>query len=82
MDLGCLVAQILRLYLIVLFGRIILSWFPLQPGGAMSSVYGALYSMTEPVLGPLRRVLPNVGMLDISPIVVFLVINVVSASIC
>ena len=82
MDLGCLVAQLLNLYLIALFGRIILSWFPLQPGGAMSSVYGVLYTITEPVLGPLRRVMPNIGMIDLSPIVIFLIINVVTASIC
>lgn len=59
--MGCFVAQLLQLYSICLFGRIILSWFPLAPGGAMASVFGVLYNLTEPVLGPVRRVLPSVG---------------------
>ena len=80
--MGCLVAQLLQLYAIVIFGRIILSWFPLAPGGAMASVFGVLYNITEPVLGPVRRLLPSVAMIDFSPIVVFILINVVSASIC
>ena len=82
MDLGCLVAQLLQLYTICLFGRIILSWFPLAPGGAMASIFGVLYSITEPVLGPVRRVMPSIGMIDLSPIVVFIVINIVSSTIC
>jgi len=79
---GCFVAQLLQLYSICLFARIILSWFPLSPGGAMASVFGVLYNITEPVLGPVRRVLPSVGMIDLSPIVVFILINIVSGSIC
>lgn len=80
--MGCFVAQLLQLYSICLFGRIILSWFPLAPGGAMASVFGVLYNLTEPVLGPVRRVLPSVGMIDLSPIVVFILINIISGSIC
>jgi YggT family protein len=79
---GCLLAQLLQLYSICLFGRIILSWFPLAPGGAMASVFGVLYNLTEPVLGPVRRLLPSVGMIDLSPIVVFILINIISGSIC
>ena len=80
--MGCLVAQLLQLYSICLFGRIILSWFPLAPGGAMATVFGVLYNLTEPVLGPVRRLLPSVGMIDLSPIVVFILINIISGSIC
>lgn len=80
--MGCLLAQLLQLYSICLFGRIILSWFPLAPGGAMASVFGVLYNLTEPVLGPVRRLLPSVGMIDLSPIVVFILINIISGSIC
>ena len=82
MDLGCLIAQVLRLYSIALFARIILAWFPLQPGGAMSSVYGVLYSVTEPILGPVRRAMPNFGMIDFSPIVIFIGISFISSAIC
>ena len=67
------------LYLIVLFGRIILSWFPIESGTALASVYSFLFTVTEPVLGPLRRALPPVRMggmgLDLSPIILILALQ-------
>lgn len=65
-----LVDQLLNLYVIAVFGRVILSWFPLSPNGAMSGIYSFLYTITEPVLGPIRRILPPLGGIDLSPIVV------------
>lgn len=68
------ICLILNLYLIALFARIILSWFPISPDSPMAPVFSFLYSVTEPVLGPIRRLLPPVGMggmgLDLSPIIV------------
>jgi YggT family protein len=76
MALLCLAAQ---LYVFVLFARIILSWFPIAPGSALTPVFSLLYAITEPVLGPLRRILPPVGIggmgLDLSPMIVTLVIQ-------
>jgi len=72
--------------MIVMFARIILSWFPVEPGSGMASVYGVLYAITEPVLGPIRRVLPPMGMggmgLDLSPLVVFFGITILQRIIC
>jgi YggT family protein len=57
-----------------MFARIILSWFPIAPGTAMASVFSLLYAVTEPVLGPIRRVIPPMGVggmgLDLSPMIV------------
>ena len=65
----------LQLYLIVLFARVLLSWFPISPGGAMASISDILVTLTEPVLGPLRRAIPPVRMgtmgLDVSPLIAF-----------
>ena len=78
MALLCTLAQ---LYMLALFVRIVLSWFPISPGGAMASIFSFLYTVTEPVLGPVRRMLPPVGMggmgLDLSPIIVLLVLQLV-----
>lgn len=71
-----LICALLQIYFLVLFARIILSWFPLQPGTAMASIASVLYELTEPVLGPLRRVIPAVGMFDLSPIVAFIGIQI------
>ena len=81
-----LICRLLQLYLIVMFARIILSWFPVNPGSGMATVYGFLYSITEPVLGPIRRVIPPLGAggmgIDLSPIVVFFGITILQSAIC
>jgi YggT family protein len=70
--------QLVLVFQVVIIGRVLLSWFPLKPGGAMARVNGVLVTVTEPVLGPLRRILPRVGMLDLSPLVAILLISVLS----
>jgi YggT family protein len=77
-DLLC---AVLRVYFIVLFARIILSWFPIQPGTTMASIANIIYELTEPVLGPVRRLIPSFGMLDISPIVVFIGLQILERAI-
>ncbi|MEY2478737.1 MAG: YggT family protein [Actinomycetota bacterium] len=61
-------------YVFAVFGRIILSWFPLAPDSPFATIFSFLYTITEPLLGPIRRVLPPVGMggmgLDLSPMIV------------
>ena len=78
-----ILCPLLQLYLVALFGRIILSWFPISPGSAMASIYSFLYTITEPVLGPVRRVIPPLGgggmAFDLSPIIVLIVLQVVLA---
>jgi len=65
---------ILYALLVVLGGRAILSWFPLRQGTFMASLYGLLVDLTEPILRPVRRVIPPAGMLDTSFMVVFFVV--------
>jgi YggT family protein len=77
-----LICWLLQLYVFVLLVRIVLSWFPLEPGGAMATVNGYLRAVTDPVLDPVRRLLPRVGMLDLSPLVVLIAIQVLQAIIC
>jgi YggT family protein len=65
---------LLLLYLIVLGGRAILSWFPVRPGTFLASVNSLLFELTEPVLRPVRKVIPPAGMFDLSFMVVFFVL--------
>ena len=53
-----LLVTLLQLYVFCIFGRIILSWFPVTPGGPIAQISSVLYSITEPVLGPIRNALP------------------------
>ena len=75
------VSWLLQIYVYVLFGRVILSWFPISPDSPFAAVYRFLYAITEPVLGPIRRVMPGIGVggmgLDLSPIIVFFLIQLV-----
>lgn len=81
-----LICRLLQAYLIVMFARIILSWFPVEPGSGLATVYGFLYAVTEPVLGPIRRVIPPLGAggmgIDLSPIIVFFGITILQSAIC
>jgi YggT family protein len=65
---------ILTIYMIILAGRAVLSWFPVQQGTFLASLSSLLMDLTEPVLRPVRRVIPPAGMLDTSFIVVFFAI--------
>ena len=75
-----IIAQLIQLYIFAIFARIVLSWFPLAPGGPMASVFSFLYTITEPVLGPLRRVIPPLGGFDLSPIVALIGLQLVAGA--
>jgi YggT family protein len=64
----------LNIYQIILLARVLMTWLPnLDPS---NPIVRLLYAATEPVLEPVRRLLPSGGGLDFSPLVVFLVIMV------
>lgn len=74
--MGVWLANLVQVYVIVIIARIVLSWFP--PGGStMRTAHEWLMRLTEPVLGPVRRRLPPLGGLDLSPIVVLLFLQLV-----
>ncbi len=68
-----LLGTLLQIYWIILLARVLLSWFPIDPYHPVARI---LFDITEPVLGPLRRILPPVGMIDFSPLVALLLISV------
>jgi YggT family protein len=63
-------------YNILLLGRVVMSWINPQPSGGIG---GLLVELTEPVLLPIRRVLPRTQMLDFSPLVAFVVLQLLAA---
>ena len=81
-----IVCLLLSLYLFAIFGRVLLSWFPLNPNGAMATVAGFLYTVTDPVMKPVRRILPAArfgGMaIDFSPVVVIFGVAIIRGIIC
>ena len=57
-----------------IFVRALLSWFPIDPRNPLVTL---LYDVTEPILDPLRRVIPRLGMIDITPFVAIILIQVI-----
>jgi YggT family protein len=72
---------LITVYIIVLLLRAVMSWFP-PSGGGFSSVYRLVMDLTEPVLAPLRRVIPPAGMFDLSFTVLFVVLIIVRGRVC
>ncbi|MDQ3871317.1 MAG: YggT family protein [Chloroflexota bacterium] len=60
-------------FYVVLLGRVLMSWVNPRFEGRLGRF---LFETTEPILAPIRRVLPTTGMIDWSPLVAFLVLTV------
>jgi YggT family protein len=80
-----LVCFALYLFMILIFVRIVLSWFPASEGLFMT-IQRLVFNSTEWAMGPLRRVLPPVRLgaaaLDLSPLVILLGITVLRSILC
>ncbi len=61
-----------QLYQIVLLARVLLSWVRVDPYNPLVQV---LYQITEPVLAPIRRVMPQGMGLDFSPVIAMILVQ-------
>ena len=71
----------ITIYIVILLLRAVFSWFP-PPAGGMATVYRILMDLTEPVLAPLRRVIPPIGMFDLSFTVLFIFLFILRGVVC
>lgn len=76
--IGHLLYGFLAVYALLIFTRIVFSWVMLSYS---NRVMRFLFMTTEPLLGPLRRMIPPVGMFDISAFVAFIIIWLFQAAI-
>ncbi len=67
--LKLLVDGICQILYWLLFARIIISWFPVDP---YHSVVQFLHQVTEPILAPFRRIPLQIGLLDLTPFMAFI----------
>lgn len=82
MSAGQLILKVLDIYSAIIIASAIMSW--LVAFGVVNVrnqfiriIVDFLYRITEPVLRPIRRLLPNLGGIDISPVVALLLIIVI-----
>jgi len=72
--MALLLYYILTIFEFILLARVLLSWFP--NFDRSNPIVKLIYDITEPVLQPIRNMLPQNSMMDFSPLIVFLIITV------
>ncbi|MGB6538468.1 MAG: YggT family protein [Xanthobacteraceae bacterium] len=80
LNILAFISFLLTLYIYVIIAYAVLSWLIAfnvvnTRNQFVRNIVEFLYRITEPVLGPIRRLLPNLGGIDISPIIVWLIIE-------
>ncbi len=60
---------------VAIFLRAILSWFSPRPTNMLAVI---LYRITEPILAPLRRIVPRVGMMDFTPLIAIILLQLIA----
>ena len=81
-----IVCSLIQLYTLVVFARILLEWVRVPGEHPVGKVRAALATVVDPVLAPLRRIVPPVRMggaaLDLSPLVLLIGLSILSRAIC
>ena len=72
-----LVNTITTVLYIALLGRVILSWLNVKPQSPLYPIATILWQVTEPILAPIRRMLPSMGMFDLSPMIALLLVTLI-----
>jgi uncharacterized protein YggT (Ycf19 family) len=68
-------ATAISFYTWLIIAYVLLSWFPVS--GVLLDIYRVIANLVEPYLGIFRRFIPPVGMVDVSPIVAILVLQLI-----
>jgi len=81
-----LLCNLILLYILAMFARAILSWFPISSESVMATVQRGLATVTEPVLAPVRRALPPIragaAAIDLSALLVIFGLFLLRAIVC
>ncbi len=75
-TIGGLLAALIQLLSLAIFLRAILSWVIRDP---YNPIARALDTITEPILQPLRQIVPRMGMMDITPLVAIVLLSVIAS---
>ncbi len=83
-SLLSVLSLILRLYTFVILAAVILSWLLAfnvvnRHNDVVRSIWNFVTALTEPLLRPIRRFIPNLGGIDISPLILLILIYFLSS---
>lgn len=71
------VLALINFYSILIVVYVLMSWIPQGVAGIVEDIRGVLASLCEPYLSVFRRIIPPLGMVDFSPIVAILVLELI-----
>lgn len=75
-----IVDGLLSVFYLLLTARILLNWIPVRSGGLLADIIDVLHRLTEPVLAPIRKLVPPIPMgamyLDLSPLILMVLVNI------
>ena len=63
--------------IVAIFARVILSWIPMGGSSQFNPLIAIIYQITEPVLAPLRRIIPRLGIFDLTPTIALVILFVI-----
>ncbi len=76
-----LVNALFWVFYLAILARIILSFLlPMtgpRPNPLLAGLFAVANQLTEPILGPIRRVMPNLGLLDLSPMIAIILLEII-----
>lgn len=70
-----LIIFVLTIIDLLILARVLMSWVNISPYN--NQVARTIFDLTEPILVPIRNMMPSAGMFDFSPLIAFLIINVI-----
>jgi len=73
---------LLTIFIVILFLRAVLSWFPVAPGSFLTQINDVLRFLTDWAVVPLRNIIPPAGMIDISFLVLTFGLLILRSAIC
>jgi len=80
------ICTLINIYVFVIIIRLFMSWVPPTPGSTYETIHNGFVTVTEPVLAPVRALLPPMSMgmmrLDLSPLLVIFGLNILARLIC
>ena len=78
-SLSAILASIIQLLALAILVRALLSWVRPDP---YNPIVRALNSITDPIMEPLRQIVPRIGMFDITPIVALIGLSIMGRAVC
>lgn len=74
--LAALFYAVVEVYMLVIVARVLMSWFQVDPYSPLAQT---IFKLTEPILAPVRNLIPPAAGFDFSPIVVIILLQVLAS---